>query len=576
MLSSLGSASVVADQSDSDWIDSTVADMTLEEKVGQLFMTYAYGTAADTRAPTDVKSNQAEYGVDNAQQLMRKYHLGGVIYFSWSNNLTSPQQIVKLSNGIQKTAIAARTGIPSLVGVDQEGGIVARIGTPMVQLPGGMALGAGRSHGDARDAARINGDELSAMGINWNFAPVADVNVNPANPVIGVRSFSENPRLASRMVAAQTKGYLNAGVAGAAKHFPGHGNTATDSHSGLPVIEHTRKEWEKIDRPPFKAAINAGVPAIMTGHISVPALDPSGDPATLSKPIMTGILRNQLGYDGVVITDALDMAGASATYGNDRVPVLALKAGVDMLLMPPDLDLAYNAVLGAVDSGELTEGRIDTSVRRILKLKQRLGLTENPMANEGAVATDVGAPEHLKEVQDITDETTTLVRNKNGTLPLRRRDTKTVLVTGWGVTSTQAVADELTKAGMKTTVVETGLNPDATKVSKASAQASGHDAVVVLTNRAGQSSSQGQVNLVRELTKTDTPVVQAAVRDPYDINQFPSVDAGLATYSYTAPALKSLASVLVGTIDPEGKLPVTIPSADGAATLYRYGHGLDY
>ena len=221
------------------------------------------------------------------------------------------------------------------------------------------------------------------MGINWNFAPVADVNVNPANPVIGVRSFSENPGLAASLTAAQTRGYTSAGIAGAAKHFPGHGDTATDSHTGLPVIDHTREEWEQMDRPPFQAAIDAGVPAIMTAHISVPALDPSGDPATLSKPIMTGILRNEMGYDGVVITDALDMAGASATYGNDRVPVLALKAGVDMLLMPPEFDVAYNAVLDAVESGELTEERIDTSVRRILTLKHDLGIVDDPLRRPG-------------------------------------------------------------------------------------------------------------------------------------------------------------------------------------------------
>ena len=200
--------------------------------------------------------------------------------------------------------------MPSLVGIDQEGGIVARIGAPATQLPGNMALGAGRSTSDARTAAAVNGDELAAMGINRNFAPVADVNVNPANPVIGVRSFGENPapgrehdRRADAAATAAT------GVAGAAKHFPGHGDTATDSHTGLPVVDHTRAEWEQIDAPPFQAAIDAGIDAIMTAHISVPALDPSGDPATLSKPIITGILREEMGYDGVVITDALDMAG---------------------------------------------------------------------------------------------------------------------------------------------------------------------------------------------------------------------------------------------------------------------------
>src|SRR5688572_5053595 len=361
-----------------EWVETTLASMTLEEKVGQLFMTHAYGTSADTQDPADVAANQELYGVDNAQQLIAKYQPGGIIYFAWTNSVKNPDQITALSNGIQDAALAQRAQIPSLVGIDQEGGIVARIGAPATQLPGNMALGAGRSPADAQEAAAVNGDELAAMGINWNFAPVADVNVNPANPVIGVRSFGEDPGLAAAMTAAQTLGYTSAGVAGAAKHFPGHGDTATDSHTGLPVVDHTREEWEQLDRPPFQAAIDAGVPAIMTAHISVPALDPSGDPATLSKPIMTGILREEMRYDGVVITDALDMAGASATYGNDRVPVLALKAGVDMLLMPPEFDVAYNAVLDAVHSGELTEERIDTSVRRILTLKHDLGIVDDP------------------------------------------------------------------------------------------------------------------------------------------------------------------------------------------------------
>ncbi|WP_432476682.1 glycoside hydrolase family 3 protein [Nocardioides sp. GXQ0305] len=561
-----------------DWVETTLASMTLEEKVGQLFMTHAYGTTADTQDPADVAANQELYGVDNAQELIDKYQVGGIIYFAWTNSVQNPDQIARLSNGIQDAALAQPSGVPSLVGIDQEGGIVARIGPPATQLPGNMALGAGRSASDAQTAAAINGDELSAMGINWNFAPVADVNVNPANPVIGVRSFSENPRLAATMTAAQTRGYTSAGVAGAAKHFPGHGDTATDSHTGLPVIDHTREEWEQLDRPPFQAAIDAGVPAIMSAHISVPALDPSGDPATLSEPIMTGILREELGYDGVVITDALDMAGASATYGNDRVPVLALKAGVDMLLMPPEFDVAYNAVLDAVESGELTEERIDTSVRRILTLKHDLGITDDPHVDPAQVPAHVGTPDHLATLQSITDRTTTLVRNHRDLLPLPAaspgRDD--VLVTGWGVSTTQTVADKLVERGYDTTVVETGTNPDEATTRDVARQAKQHDLVVVTTNRAGLETQQGQAHLVNRLKRTRTPVVAVGVRDAYDVNQFKKVDAYLATYSYTAAALDSLVRVLVGELDPTGRLPVTIPRKNSQRALYPYGHGLEY
>ena len=566
-----------AAKADDGWVESTLASMTLEEKVGQLFMTHAYGTTADTQAPADVAANQKLYGVDNAAQLIEKYKIGGVIYFAWTNSVQNPTQIATLSNGVQDAALAQPSKVPSLVGIDQEGGIVARIGPPMTQLPGNMALGAGRSTADAQQAAAINGDELAAVGVNWNFAPVADVNVNPANPVIGVRSFGEDPGLVADMTAAQVRGYTSAGVAGAAKHFPGHGDTATDSHTGLPVVDHTRDEWERLDRPPFQAAIDAGVPAIMTAHISVPALDPSGDPATLSEPIITGILRQEMGYDGVVITDALDMAGASATYGNDRVPVLALKAGVDMLLMPPELDKAYQAVLGAVASGELTEERIDTSVRRILTLKQDLGIVDDPYVEPAAVPTRVGTPAHLAAMQRITDRTTTLVRNKK-VLPLSPAESgRDVLVTGWGASTTTSVASKLEARGFDTTVRETGLNPDQAKVDAATAQAREHDVVVVLTNRAGLTGNEGQARLVNALMGTKTPVVAVAVRDPYDVNRFRKVDGYLATYSYTPAAVDSLVRVLVGELDPRGRLPVTIPRLGvSPRALYPYGFGLEH
>ncbi len=374
-------------------------------------------------------------------------------------------------------------------------------------------------------------------------------------------------------------GYTSAGVAGAAKHFPGHGDTANDSHTGLPVIDHTREEWEQLDRPPFQAAIDAGVPAIMTAHISVPALDPSGDPATLSEPIMTGILREEMGYDGVVITDALDMAGASATYGNDRVPVLALKAGVDMLLMPPEFEVAYDAVLGAVESGELTEERIDTSVRRILTLKQDLGIVEDPYADPAELPARVGTPEHLSTLQEITDGTTTLVRNQRDLLPLSTQDSlDDVLVTGWGVSTTATVAAGLEERGMDTDVLETGLNPSKATIEQAVQNAKNDDLIVVITNRAGLETQPGQADLVRSLeSKSRAPVVAVGARDPYDVNKFPKVEAYLATYSYTAAALDSLVRVLFGELDPTGRLPVTIPKAgSGKKVLYPYGHGLEY
>jgi len=570
----LSTAPVTRGDRGTGWVNSTLDNMTLREKVGQLFMTYAYGDTATTTAPADVAANQKAYGVDNASQLIDRYKLGGVIYFAWSNNVNNTEQIARLSNGIQDAALRQPRKIPSLISTDQEGGVVFRV--PATELPGNMALGAGRSPQDAQTAAVIGGSELKAVGVNWNFAPVADVNVNPANPVIGVRSFSEDPRLTADLTAAQVRGYQDEGIAATTKHFPGHGDTAVDSHTGIPTIDHTRAEWESIDKPPFQAAIDQGVKAIMTAHIVVPSLDPSGDPATLSKPILTGILRNEMGYNGVVITDSLGMQGVRDKYGDARVPVLALKAGVDMLLMPPDLDLAYNSVLDAVKSGELTEGRINTSVKRILRLKWDLGLVQNPYVDVAHAIEVTRSPAHLQAAQALTDRTPTLVKNSGGLLPLAKTG-QSVLVTGAGVAPTAIVADRMRARGANADVQETGTNPTQTTIDAAVAAGQTHDVTVVLTNRAWMASSAGQSALVRQLTATGKPVIAVAIRDAYDIAHFTEVPAYVATYSYSGVSLESAVRVLYGEISPQGKLPVTIPTADNPDTvLYPFGYGLSY
>ncbi|MFD7465792.1 glycoside hydrolase family 3 protein, partial [Streptomyces tendae] len=371
-----------------------ISRMSVEAKIGQLFVPYFYGTSATSPSEFDQERNLRELGVRTVAELIAKYHIGGVIYFSgWTNNIHDPRQIADLSDGVQRASMALPTPVPSLISIDQEHGVNVRIGSGATQLPGAMALGAGRSLSDARTAGLISGTELAALGIRQNFAPVADVNVNPANPIINVRSFGADAREVGRMVAAQVTGYQRAGVVACAKHFPGHGDTGQDSHTGLPVITHTREEWERIDAPPFRAAIAAGVDSIMTAHLQVPALDPSNDPATLSPAILQGVLRDELGFDGVIVTDALNMQGVRTKYGDDRVPVLALKAGADQLLFPPDIGVAYNGVLAAVHGGEITEDRLDESVLRILRLKDKVGLLgDSPYTSRREVDRVVGAP----------------------------------------------------------------------------------------------------------------------------------------------------------------------------------------
>jgi len=539
----------------------TMDGMSLEDKVGQLFMVYVKGEAADTDHPDAVASNQERLGADNGAAFVASYKPGGIIYFDWANGLSDPEQIAALSSGLQEAA-----AVPLLIATDQEYGTVVRIGEPATQFPGAMPLGATRDAEAAREAAEAAGVELRAMGLNLNFAPDADVNVDPANPVIGVRSFGSDPALVAELAAAQIDGYHDGGVAVSAKHFPGHGDTGTDSHVGLPVITHTAEEWERIDAPPFIAAIEADAGMIMTAHLQFPALDDSLRPATLSAPILTGLLREKLGFEGVIVTDSLEMEGVRTEYGDERVPVMALLAGADMLLMPPDFPLAYDAVLAAVSAGELTEERIDESVMRLLKLKYRLGLAESSDRSDPGV---VGADEHRQVAADIADRSITLLAN-DGTLPLA---TGTALVTGWGENTTARLTEALNDAGLQAEALVTGDEPNADQIKAAVAAAAGRDLVVVATFNV--KAGGAQANLVAELRKSGVPVVTAAVGTPYDAAHLGVVNASLATYSYTEISLASLAKVITGAVHPTGTLPVDVPDANGG-TAFAFGHGLNY
>ncbi|WP_426569458.1 glycoside hydrolase family 3 N-terminal domain-containing protein [Streptomyces canus] len=578
-----------------------IARMSLEEKVGQVFVTRVYGHSATAPDQADVDANLEELGVRTAAELIARYRVGGIIYFIWAHNTRDPHQIAGLSNGLQRAALQQPSGIPLLISTDQEHGIVCRIGSPATLFPGAMAIGAGGSRADARTLGRLAGRELRAMGVRQDYSPVADVNVDPANPVIGVRSFGAEPEAVATLVAEEIRGYRSAGVAATAKHFPGHGDTAVDSHYGFPVITHTREEWEKLDEVPFRAAIAAGADSIMTAHILVPALDASGDPATLSHPVVTGLLRERLGFDGVVVTDALDMAGVRTKYGDDRVPVLALKAGVDQLLNPPKLDVAWNAVLKAVQDGELTEQRLDESVLRILRLKTRLGLFTDPYADPDGVRRTVGTRAHLATADRIAERTTTLLVNESPLveegqlvdegrpadegplLPLSPRTHARILVVGADPASpsgttgppTTVLATALTELGFTATPRSTGTAPSDATIAQAVAAAGEADAVVVCTYNVTATSSQR--TLVELLSATGRPVVAVAIRNPYDVAHLPTVRACLATYSWTDVELRAAARVIAGAVSPRGELPVPVQRADDPArVLYPIGHGLTY
>jgi beta-N-acetylhexosaminidase len=588
---------VHADDGKDPWILDKIASMSLEEKVGQLFVADVYGESGDTTNPADVAANRAMYGPDvkNGDDLIAKYKLGAILYFRWANNLNDPVKTAGLSNDLQRAALAQPAKIPLLIATDQEHGAVYRLDEPFTAFPGQMALGATRSTGEALTTGMVTGRELTALGINQDYAPVADVNIDPGNPVIGVRSFGENTELVSDLTRASVRGLQQGGVSASLKHFPGHGDTITDSHNGVPWIFHTKEQWERIDAPPFRAGIAAGADMIMTAHVIMPYLQSDCDvvtqqgcdPATLDPEIMTGLLRGELGYDGVVVTDSLSMQGVRDKYGDDRIPVLALKAGVDMLMMVDDttstisLDVAYNAVLNAVRSGELTEERIDESVYRVLRLKKQRGFFHGDrQVDEGKVLDRLGTPAHKALARAVADHSVTLVRNNAGVLPLTNTGQR-VLVTGYRnvtppsikIPPTERLAKAISDLGATTELFETGTAPNQASVNAAVAKANASDLVVVTTVNSKNSASQR--NLVNALLATGKPVIIVATRNPYDIADFPNAPTYLATYSWEKPAMEATARVLFGQTDPTGKLPVTIPAADGSV-LYPYGHGLSY
>ncbi|WP_307796635.1 glycoside hydrolase family 3 protein [Actinomadura barringtoniae] len=507
-----GKASAAPGTRKADWIPGYVADMSLPEKVGQLFV------------PT-FSSESA------AKEAIKKYHVGGLIYFP--GNMHSPKQTAEQSNALQKTS-----KVPLLLGVDEEQGIVSR--APFItSFPGNMALGATHDPAQARAAAQVTGTELRAVGINQNYAPVADVNVNPHNPVIGVRSFGSDPAQVSTMLGGAIAGYQAAGVAATAKHFPGHGDTGTDSHTGLPVIKHSRTTWERLDAPPFKAAIADGVDSIMSAHIVVPGLDKSGDPSTLSPTVLTGLLRGTLGFQGVIITDSLEMAGARRKYPDTVVPVRAVNAGADQLLMPPSLSRAHAAVVKAVHSGKISEKRLDDAVARVLRLKEKRGLFSGTHVDPARADKVVGSAGNKATVRQVAEHAVTLVRNE-GVLPLAK---KTVYVSG---PKSAPLAAALREHGVHTT-----------------ASLHSADAAVLTTLNAG-SATAARVKALK-----GKPVVVAALGRPYDLNSADQAKGALATYSSSSASVAALAKALSGDLKPTGKLPV--PAGGKPA-----GHGLTY
>ena len=381
--------------------------MTDDEKIGQLLFTTYHGSFTSTDADAYRKMM---HDVDDL-------HVGGFI------NVTqmSPLGIIKSQaypTAVLTNQLQARSKLPLLIGADFERGSAMRLdeGT---SFPTAMALAAGGNPADAYTMGKITALEARAVGIHWIYAPVSDVNNNPGNPIINTRSFGEDPQRVAEYVAAFVRGVQENGGLATAKHFPGHGDTAADSHIDLPVIRADKDRLEHLELVPFRSAISAGVGSIMTGHLSIPALEPDPNtPATLSNNVLTGLLRDELHFEGLVITDAMDMGGITTRYAPGEAAVRAFLAGADALLMSPVPDAAFEALQAAVKSGRISHERLDASVRRILQAKARLELNKNKLVDLNAINEKFGRAPWQKEAQDISDRGVTLLRDTANRLPL--------------------------------------------------------------------------------------------------------------------------------------------------------------
>lgn len=495
---------------------------------------------------------------------IQKGQISGVTLYRHFN-MTNPEQIRALTASLQQAA--AESNQPFLlIAADQEGGTLVAV-PETTAFPGNMALGATRSPDLARRMGYAVGLELLAMGINTNYAPVCDVNINPLNPVIGVRSFGEDPDLVATLASAVLEGLQSAGVAATAKHFPGHGDTAQDSHLAAPVIPHDLTRLNAIELPPFAAAVQSGVKLIMTAHIALPALTNNEPiPATLSPIILNGLLRDHLKFEGIILSDAMDMAGVLQGLTTSEASVKSLAAGVDLLLFGPADQYATENVCSAISealtSNTLPAIEATRSAERIATLKSWMQLQTQPSLDV------VGCPEHQSLALEIAAAATTLVRIAPDLLPLSRTlsaDARIAAVVPIPANLTPAdtssyITPDLALALRRyhTNVDEfrIPIDPTVEEVSALTAKLQAYDLVVIGTINA--TTHPGQSALVTNLASTNSSTIAVAMRLPYDIQSYPTVQNYICTYSIQPASMQALADALFGHIPFKGQLPVTL------------------
>ncbi len=487
---------------------------------------------------------------------VRGAKIGNVILFA--RNVGTAEQLARLCARLQALLLEA-TGYPAFIAIDQEGGVVSRLGEDCAVVPSAMGIAATEDPGDAYTAGLITGRELHAMGVNFNLAPVADINSNPSNPVIGVRSYGEDPKEAARFSCAMMRGLLEGGVLCSAKHFPGHGDTAVDSHVGLPLVDKALDDLRKAELVPFQALIDAGVPAVTSSHILFPQLEQGNVPATMSRRILTGLLKEEMGFSGLVISDCLMMGAIRDHFGTLEGAVQAVRAGVDLVFMSHDAALAAQGVrrvLGGLREGKLSGEEFQASTEKILRHKAAL-----KPPGQDAWRT-VGCAENRRQVEGLYERSLTAVPIPPGGLPpLGGRP----LFIGCQpfLPSQVSSPDQRTlpfHEALRRRFGGDGLmmpeDPDAGEAARIAAQAAGHSCVVLGTVNAHL--RRGQLSLLRELAGKGTPLIVIALQDPYDLAGLPEGVYGIAAWSYSNASLAAVMKLLAGETRATGSLPVRL------------------
>lgn len=553
------------------WVDSTLASMTVEEKVGQLFI-------ADLVA---VYSHRESPNFQLALEWVHKYHVGG---FVLAGGLVT--DIALMTNALQR-----ESRIPLLINADLEGGVTFNypyrwqrgraaelpkfIGGGGTSLPSLMAIGATRNAHYAYEFGRITAEEARAVGIHWTNSPVADVNINPNNPIINTRSFGEDPHAVAMLVDAYVRGLQSARVIATPKHFPGHGDTGEDTHMKLPLLPFDRTRLDSVEFVPFKAGISAGAKAIMTAHIALPKIDPIQRPATLSPVIITDVLRGSLGFDGLVVTDGMTMQGVTDNNTPEEAAIKAIEAGIDEVLVPEDFSKAYAGVLRAVQTGRISRERLDQSVRRILSAKTWVGIDRQRFVNVENISNVVGSPKAEAIADSMFADAVTLLRNKRGVIPLKKARVHIVSITD-APDPFAAEALEKTIAGgvMSATTSRLWGGSDRTEIDGVLSVAQNAD-VVVLGVYVSIGAWKGENKFSTELqsffkaiSQSKKPVISIAFGDPYVLGKLPVSDGTIAVYAGLRKSEEAAARMLIGISGANGKLPVTIPG------MFKRGEGM--